>query len=227
VSERPERSCDIEERLRSIRARIRERTDREVRIVAVTKGHPVEVLESARLAGCADLGESYAQEMVAKLAELDARGSLGDRDVRWHFVGRLQSNKVRQLAGLVHLWHTIDRVSVAREVAKRDPGARVLVQLDLAGIAGRGGCPPATAPDLVERCRAAGLEVRGLMGVGVPGPAEGSRPAFAALVAMADSLGLEERCIGMSGDFEVAVEEGATMVRIGSALVGERPPRPV
>lgn len=203
-------------RAEQLRAHIAELTDRPVTLVAVTKGHPVEIAAAALAAGCVDLGESYAQELVPKVA------ALGEHSPRWHFIGRLQSNKVRQVAAAVHLWHTIDRASIADEVARRAPGASVLVQLDLAGLPGRGGCDPAEVPALVAHCAEVGLSVRGLMGVGVPGPPEQSRPGFRLLDRMAAELGLEERSMGMSGDLEVAVEEGATIVRIGSALVGPR-----
>jgi pyridoxal phosphate enzyme (YggS family) len=217
----PELVEGIAGRLARLRARIGELTDRDVRVVCVTKGHPTSVVVAALAAGCTDLGESYAQELRAKLAEL---GSHVDPAPQWHFIGRLQSNKVRQLAGAVSWWHTVDRAPLAEEIARRAPEARVLVQLDLAGIEGRGGCEPGEAPGLVERCRDLGLDVVGLMGVGVPGPPELSRSGFAHLVSMADELGLPERSIGMSGDVDVAVEEGATIVRVGSALVGDRPP---
>jgi pyridoxal phosphate enzyme (YggS family) len=205
-------------RAAGVRRRIAELTDRKVTLVAVTKGHPPEVAAAALAAGCTDLGESYAQELVPK-AELLA---VAEVPPRWHFIGRLQSNKVRTLAPVVHMWHTIDRASVAAEVAKRAPGAAVLVQLDLAGLPGRGGCDPAAVPDLVRRCVDLGLEVRGLMGVGVPGPPEDSRPGFRLLDRMATELGIEERSMGMSGDMDVAVEEGSTIVRVGTALVGPR-----
>lgn len=210
----------VAERAARLRARISELTDRRVTLVAVTKAHPAQVAAAALAAGCVDLGESYAQELVPK-AEL-----LADAPVppRWHFIGRLQSNKVRSLAPVVQLWHTIDRPSIAAEVAKRAPGAAVLVQLDLAGLPGRGGCEPAAAPALVRRCTELGLDVRGLMGVGVPGPPEASRPGFRLLDDLAADLGLQERSMGMSGDLEVAVEEGSTLVRVGTALVGPRGP---
>ena len=226
----------IRERAGTIRRRIAASTDREVRIVCVTKAHPVQVAASALAAGFEDLGENYAQELQAKAALLDGPGR-SDRAApaepdpqpqgsavvpRWHFIGRLQSNKVRSLAHTVSLWHTVDRASLADEIARRAPGARVLVQLDLAGMPGRGGIDPAEAPALVAHCTAAGLRVEGLMGVGVPGPPEASRAGFRLLDTMAADLGLRERSMGMSGDLEVAVEEGATIVRIGSALVGPR-----
>ncbi|MFN7148214.1 MAG: YggS family pyridoxal phosphate enzyme [Microthrixaceae bacterium] len=216
----------IAERAESIRARIVELTDRPVRLVGVTKGHPAEVAAAVFAAGCDDLGESYAQELVPKartLSDAAAAGTLrSDTSPRWHFIGRLQTNKVRSLVEVVDLWESVDRASLAREIAKRAPGAAVLVQLDLAGLPGRGGCDPADAPALVEHCRELGLDVRGLMGVGAPGGAEAARPGFRLLSAMADELGLAERSMGMSADLQVAVEEGSTSVRVGTALVGPR-----
>jgi uncharacterized pyridoxal phosphate-containing UPF0001 family protein len=100
------------------------------------------------------------------------------------------------------------------------------VQVDVTGEPSKGGCPPADVPALVERAADAGLEPKGLMAVGPLGPPEEARPGFRALVGLADQLGLAERSIGMSGDLEVAVQEGATMVRVGTALFGPRPPRP-
>ena len=208
----------IRARAAVIRDRVSGCTDRDVRIVCVTKGHPVEVAAAAFAAGFDELGENYAQELQAKAALLDGT----EVHPSWHFIGRLQSNKVRALAPTVALWQTVDRVSIATEIAKRAPGARVLVQLDLAGIEGRGGVPPSDAPALVSSCVERGLVVEGLMGVGVPGPPELSRPGFRLLNSLAEELGLRERSMGMSGDLEVAVAEGATMIRVGSALVGPR-----
>ena len=210
----------IAQRHRDIEARIAARTDRPVRVVAVTKGHPVEVAAAALAAGCGDLGENYAQELVAKADRIGRPGP------DWHFVGQLQRNKVRSISEITALWHTVDRASLAAEIARRAPGAEVLVQLDLAGLPGRGGCDPDEAPALVEHCAGLGLAVRGLMGVGPPGDPELARPGFRRLVAMADDLGLPERSIGMSADLDVAVEEGSTLLRVGTALVGPRPPRP-
>ena len=213
----------VRDRLAAARSRIAEVTDRPVRIVAVTKTHGWEVVDLAMRAGVEDVAENYAQELVAKARDVAA--NVPGAEPRWHFIGRLQSNKVRSIAGLVSCWESIDRSSVADEVARRRPGARVMVQLDLAGLEGRGGCAPSEAPGLVGRCRTAGLDVVGLMGVGPPGEPEHSRPAFRRLVALADELGLPERSIGMSGDFVVAAEEGATSVRLGTALFGPRPVR--
>jgi len=212
----------ISERAAALRARIEAVTDRDVTVVAVTKGHPVEVAAAAAAAGFVDLGENYAQELVAKQAGLDP-GPEARAPVRWHFIGHLQSNKVRSLAGLVWCWQSIDRASVADAVARRAAGARVMVQVDLAGAAGRAGCAPGEVEDLVGRCRSGGLEVVGLMAVGPLGPPEAARDGFRFVASTARRLGLPEVSMGMSGDLEVALSEGATMVRVGSALVGPRP----
>jgi uncharacterized pyridoxal phosphate-containing UPF0001 family protein len=206
----------------ALRSRWRELTDRDVRLVCVTKAHGPEVAAAALAAGLADLGENYAQELAAKAALFALHPPAGPVP-RWHFIGQLQRNKVRLVAPHADWWHTVDRPPLADEVARRAPGASVFVQLDLAGIPGRGGCDPAEAPALVAHARAAGLDVVGLMGVAPPGTPEEARPGFRLLVQMADDLGLPERSIGMSGDADVAVEEVATLVRVGSALVGPRP----
>jgi pyridoxal phosphate enzyme (YggS family) len=187
-----------------------------VRLVAVTKGQPLEALEAALAAGIDDLGESYPQELAAK-AE-----ALHDRSVRWHCIGRLQRNKVRQVAPVVHLWQSVDRLSLAAEVARRAPGAEVLVQVNISGSEQQGGCPPARVPSVVEGCNDLGLVVRGLMAIGAQGPPEAVRPGFRTVRELADRLDLPERSMGMSGDLEVAVAEGATMVRVGGALFSPR-----
>lgn len=196
-----------------LRARIAAATDRDIRVVAVTKGHPPEAAAAAVAAGFGDLGENYAQEMLAKVALVP--------EARWHFVGRLQSNKVRTLAGHVQLWQSIDRRTLVKELAKRDPGANVLIQVDLAGTEGRGGVPRSEVGALVDFARDSGLEVSGLMGVAAP-EVNAAREAFSWMAATAGELGLHEVSMGMSGDLELALDSGATMVRIGTALLGPR-----
>ncbi len=186
-----------------------------VTLVAVTKGQPVEAVEAALAAGIADLGESRPQELAAKADDLVDRG---DPEVRWHCIGRLQRNKVRSIAPLVHLWQSVDRLSLAGEIARHAPGASVLVQVNVSGADQQGGCPPERVASMVEGCTDLGLEVRGLMAIGAHGPPEAARPGFRALRDLADRLELPERSMGMSGDLEVAVAEGATIVRVGGAL---------
>jgi pyridoxal phosphate enzyme (YggS family) len=192
-----------------------------VRIIAVTKGHPVEVVEAARAAGFVDIGENYAQELVDKVEHLRP-GPM----VRWHAIGRMQTNKVRAIAPLVHLWQTVDREHLATEIARRAPGARVLVQVNVSDEPQKGGCPPAEAAGLVARCRELGLDVQGLMTVGRTGPPAEARSGFALLRRLGDELGLAELSMGMSGDYAEAAAEGATMLRLGTILFGARPPAP-
>jgi PLP dependent protein len=175
---------------------------RAVRLVAITKGFDAGVVQEALDAGLEDIGESYVQELVGKATELDERA--GDRGPRWHFVGRLQRNKVRKAAPFVSLWHSVDRLAVGAEIARWAPGAAVLAQVNASGEASKAGCEPSMAPALVDGLVDLGLDVRGLM-------------------TIAQRLGLGELSMGMSDDLEVAVQEGATMVRVGRDLFGPRP----
>lgn len=195
---------------------------RRVALVAVTKGFgPAEALAAVR-AGVDACGENYAQELLAKQEALVAAG---EPTPPWHFVGRLQRNKVRQLAPHVALWQSVDRVELGAEIARRCRGAAVLVQCNISAEPTKGGCPPGEVPAMVEALADLGLEVRGLMGVAADGPADEARRSFDLLVGLADTLGLPERSIGMSGDFEAAVAAGATMVRLGTVVFGRREQR--
>ena len=186
-----------------------------VRILAVTKGHGIDAVEAAVAAGLPDVGESYAQELAAKADAVDAA-------VRWHFIGGLQRNKVRMVAPFVHLWQSVDRLSLAGEIARRSPGAAVLVQVNVSGQEQQGGCPPERVASVADGCTDLGLEVRGLMAIGPQGPDHVVRAAFRRVRELADQHGLPERSMGMTGDLEAAVAEGSTMVRIGTALFGPR-----
>ncbi len=194
-----------------------------VRVVAVTKGFGPEVVTAALAVGVVDVGESYAQELRAKAEALTSAPR--EAAPRWHFVGRLQTNKVARLASLVEVWQSVDRVSLVRQVSAHTTSARMLVQVNVSGEPSKGGCPPDEAPALVAEARDRGLEVAGLMAVGRAGASEGARPGFRLLRELADQLGLAERSMGMSRDLEVAVQEGSTMVRVGEALFGPRPSR--
>jgi pyridoxal phosphate enzyme (YggS family) len=190
-----------------------------VRIVAVAKRFDAAAVRAAMAAGLDDIGESYVQELVAVAAELDVQP-------RWHFVGRVQRNKVARAAALVSWWHSVDRLAVGEAIARAAPGATVLVQVNTTGEAQKAGCAPDTAAALVGGLRDLGLDVRGLMAIGPAGPPEAARPGFRLARTLADDLDLPERSMGMSGDLEVAVEEGATVVRVGTALFGPRGPAP-
>jgi uncharacterized pyridoxal phosphate-containing UPF0001 family protein len=209
----------VAERLHEVHERIASAGGRNVSVLAVTKTFGIDACWAAYRAGCAAVGENYAQEVVAKFG-----GEELPFDVR--FIGQLQTNKVRALAPIVSVYETVDRPSLVAELAKRVVGARVLVQVSPdAETAGKGGCVVADVPALVDVARAAGLEVLGLMTVGpTDGGPEAARQGFRAVRALVDRLGLAECSMGMTADLEVAVQEGATQVRVGSALFGARPP---
>lgn len=208
----------VAERLAEVRGRIEAAggAPERVAVVAVTKGFGANAVHAALAAGVTDLGESYADELVAKST------AASDAQPRWHFLGRVQRNKVRRVAGVVYLWHAVDRVAAGREIAVRAPGARVLVQVNVSGEARKHGCGFDEAPALVDDLRGLGLDVRGLMAVGPAGPPELARPGYRRLAGLASALGLGERSMGMTDDLEVAVEEGSTIVRVGRALFGTR-----
>lgn len=210
----------VAERVERLRERLVELApDRDVRVVAVTKGFDVGAPRAALAAGVTMLGENYAQELIAKNDALDVDERAR---VEWHFLGRLQRNKVRALAPIVAVWQSVDRTELIDEIARRAPGARVMIQANLSGEPQKGGAPLADVPALVERARALGLAVVGLMGVGAAGDPRLSAEGFMALVDQADDLGLVERSIGMSDDLEAAVGAGSTMVRVGTGLFGPR-----
>ncbi|MGZ8763651.1 MAG: YggS family pyridoxal phosphate-dependent enzyme [Acidimicrobiia bacterium] len=188
-----------------------------VLLVGASKTVPATVIAETLAGGLVDFGENRAQELVAKAAELE--GSVPAP--RWHFLGRLQRNKVAALAPRVTLWHSVDRAELGATIARRAPGARVLVEVNLAREDQKGGCDPDSARALVDALRALDLQVTGLMTV--PPAGSDPRPLFVELRALAGRLEVHELSMGMSDDFEIAVEEGATIVRVGRALFGARP----
>ncbi|MET0143359.1 MAG: alanine racemase [Ilumatobacteraceae bacterium] len=188
-------------------------------MLAVTKGFGPPAVVAAAAAGLDKIGENYAQELATKASAASAAG------LAVHFIGRLQSNKVRQLAGVVDVWETVDRPRLVAELARRAPGTTILVQVDSSdeAAAGKGGCSPAEVGDLVAAALDAGLVVDGLMTVGpTTGGPDAARAGFRRTRRLADELGLRTCSMGMSGDLEVAVEEGSTRVRVGTALFGPR-----
>lgn len=200
-----------------------------VRLVAVSKTKPAEDVAQAYACGQKIFGENYVQELVAKKAQLP-------EGITWHFIGSLQSNKVRQIAGMVDLIHSVDRISLAREIDRQwgvlGRSCDILIQVNISREATKSGTSREELLALLrEVAELPHLKVRGLMTMPpfFDDP-EGARPYFRALrelsqeVAAAAIPGVEMRelSMGMSGDFEVAIEEGATLVRVGSALFGER-----
>ena len=217
---------DLEAAVTEVRARIAaaaRRVGREpdaVRLVAATKTVPAERVAEAVALGVTDVGENRAQELLAKADTLAATVPSMQADVCWHFLGRLQRNKVRGLAGRVTWWQSVDREALGAAIARHAPGARVLVEVNLADEPQKGGCAPTDAGRLIDALRESGLRVEGLMTI----PPEGDDPRrwFAALRELGGDLGVHHLSMGMTDDYEVAVEEGATMVRIGRAIFGAR-----
>jgi len=191
-----------------------------VRVVAVTKGFGADAVAAALAAGLHDVGENYAQELLAKQAALGGPGAPA-----WHFLGAVQRNKVRRLAPVVAWWEAVARAAEGEAIAAAAPGARVLVEVATVRAPGRGGVPPDEVRGLVGDLTSLGLAVLGLMTV-APRPPDEARAAFGEVARLADELGLEERSMGMTEDLEAAVAAGSTMVRVGRALFGDRPARP-
>jgi len=193
-----------------------------VRLMAVTKAFDAGAPNAAAAAGLILFGESYVQEFVAKLEATTEAASAAE----WHFIGRLQRNKVRHLPECVSVIQSVDRESLAVEIAKRRPGQTVYIQANLGDEPQKGGCPVDGVADLVDRCRALGLTVDGVMGVAEQAHADVVLRQYQTLASVADELELRERSMGMTGDLDAAVAAGSTMVRIGTALFGSRPARP-
>lgn len=197
------------------------RTRDDVTLVAVSKTHPPELVREAYRAGARVFGENYAQELVVKQAAL---GDLGG--ARWHFIGRLQRNKAKDVAGRVALIHAVDSVELGAALGRRAEGRAqdVLVQVNVAGEDTKAGVAPDALDELLDAlARTPNVRVTGLMTMPPPvvDPNE-NRHWFRALAKLAGTRGLRELSMGMSGDFEVAIEEGATIVRVGTAIFGDR-----
>jgi PLP dependent protein len=204
-------------------AAVRARRDPEsVRLIAVTKTFPPEVCIAALEAGLTDLGENRVQEGAAKAAALAERGLTPV----WHLIGHLQSNKVKPALGAFVVIHSVDSFDLAAAISRRATApVSILLEVNVAAEPSKFGFAPEEVTPAYERIVALpNLDVRGLMTVAPQADdPERVRPVFRRLRDLAASLGLPELSMGMSGDYPVAVEEGATMVRIGSALFGPRP----
>jgi len=195
-----------------------------VLLIAVSKTVDAERIRLAIAAGVAALGENRVQEAREKIEALG-------RPVPWHLIGSLQTNKAKEAARLFDWIHSVDRLELARELSRRAHGAErtldVLLQVNLGDEPQKGGVAPAEVKGLQGAMAGLpGLRVRGLMAIPpVTESPERTRPYFRRLRELRDELGLEHLSMGMSADFEVAIEEGATMVRVGTAIFGPRAPR--
>ncbi len=207
----------VAERVAEVRRDIADRTERHVSVVAVTKTFSVDAWNAARDAGCDGIGENYAQELVDKARELTP-------PLPVHFIGAIQSNKVKSIAPFVAVWQGVDRESVVDEIARRSPGAAVLLQVNTTGEASKSGVDPGDVARWCRRATGHGLDLRGLMTLGPTAGGEAdTRQAFLLLRALADAEGLADCSMGMSGDYRLAVECGATIIRLGTTLFGQRP----
>lgn len=223
------RGMTFQDRLLSIRARVEAacaragRSPESVRLVAVSKLKPPSAIEAAHALGLRDFGENYVKELVAKREALP-----GLDGARWHLIGHLQTNKVGKAIRAAQVIHTLDSVRLVQEVDRRAREAGLCVEgfieVNLGNESQKGGVAEADLAQLIDAAReAAGVELVGLMVIPpVTADAEQARPYFRRLRELARRHGLPRLSMGMSQDFEVAIEEGATDVRIGTSLFGSR-----
>jgi pyridoxal phosphate enzyme (YggS family) len=233
-------SQEVAERLAGVRARIAAAAARvgrdpaEITLVGVSKRQPAERIAEGARAGISHMGENYVQEAQTKLPEVHGRLE-PDQIPRWHFIGQLQRNKARHVARLFDVVETVDRVSLGEELDRRaEQAARrleILLQVNVSDETQKGGVAPSDLPALLEASRAwTQLDLRGLMTVpAASDDPEHTRQAFAHLRELRDTHraapggdALQALSMGMSADFEVAIEEGATLIRVGTALFGPR-----
>lgn len=224
---------DLASRLSAVRERIARaaarasRDEKSVRLVAVSKRHPASAVRQAHALGLRVFGENYAQELVAKA------GEVGPLDaIEWHMIGHLQTNKARHVAPVIAMIHTVDSAHVAAELGKRATSSGrligALIEVNVAGDAAKTGCTPDAVGSILDAVRATpGLALRGLMTMPpYDDDPDSARPHFAALREIqarhGGSAALPELSMGMSHDLEAAIEEGATIVRVGTAIFGER-----
>jgi pyridoxal phosphate enzyme (YggS family) len=224
----------IAERWSAVQARVAAACERagrsagEVTTIAVSKTHPTDAIRAALAAGATELGENYAQELATKAVELEGL----EPTIHWHFIGRLQRNKAKLVAGRVALVHAVDTVELAEELAKRAgvAGQPILLAVNLAGEASKGGVTAEAAPAIAKALAAVtGVSLDGLMTMPPPSEdPEASRPHFDGLRALRDRLvdqlgrPLPILSMGMSHDFEIAIGCGATHIRVGTAIFGSR-----
>jgi pyridoxal phosphate enzyme (YggS family) len=205
-----------------------------VQLIAVSKTFPPEAVAAAAAAGQRQFGENYLQEALAKM---DAPCLRAIPELAWHFIGPIQSNKTRDLAARFHWVHGVERLKIAERLSAQRPDGlpplQVCVQVNASGEASKSGCAPEEAAALCAAiARLPRLRLRGLMAIPeAADTAEAARPAFRRLRSLVEQIraagavdpaGFDTLSMGMSGDFEVAIEEGATLVRVGSAIFGKR-----
>jgi pyridoxal phosphate enzyme (YggS family) len=189
------------------------RSPSEITLVAVSKTQPIEACREALDAGQRFLGENYAQELRDKARALP--------EARWHFIGPLQRNKVKYVVGTAELIHGVDSQALLDEIGKRAPGQRCLIQVNTGEEPQKSGVRAAELPALLDEFSRRKMVCEGLMCI--PPVDEDPRPHFVRLRELAVKHSLKELSMGMSADYEIAIAEGATLIRVGTALFGPRP----
>jgi len=210
-------SEEIKERLQEINKIIDAKAQNPVTLIGVTKGFTHEEVNIASELGIKNFGENYAQELLTK-------NPLVDPEISWHYIGQLQSNKIRKISHLVDVWHSVTSLKLAREIHKRNDQAQILLQVSLMGPSNSKGFEVEQLPQLISELRDMNIDISGLMTMGVPGDMVATRVVFKELRKLADTFELPECSMGMSDDFEIALESGASMIRVGSAIFGNRRP---
>ena len=210
-------SKEIKERLEEINGIIDAKAQNPVTLIGVTKGFTHEEVNIASELGIKNFGENYAQELLTK-------NPLVDPEISWHYIGQLQSNKIRKISHLVDVWHSVTSLKLAREIHKRNDQAQILLQVSLMGPSNSKGFEVEQLPQLISDLRDMNIDISGLMTMGVPGDMVATRFVFKKLRKLVDAFELSECSMGMSDDFEIALESGASMIRVGSAIFGNRRP---
>ena len=210
---------DVQEaknRVENIRQEIALLGGEHVKLIAVTKTFPAAAMQIAIDSGCDAVAENYAQELAAKATEIPNNSEV-------HFIGALQTNKIKLIAPFVHCWQSVDRENVIVEIAKRSPGATILLQVNTTNEESKGGVAPREVDELRIKAESAGLIVQGLMTIGpTNGTAQECEDSFKRLRSLVDQHSLSVCSMGMSDDFAIAVQCGSTMIRIGRRILGER-----
>ena len=207
---------EIKERAQELAEVVRTRSDGNAILLPVTKGFGVREVLAMLEVGLTKIGESYAQEILEKTEMIT------DDRIAWHMIGRVQRNKVQKLSETVDLWHSVDRKELITEIAKHKKNSEILIQVDMNDRSQQGGCSPENVPDLIEFASDKGLNVKGLMTIGVDRDINATRNIFAEMAKLSEKMGLKEISMGMSNDFEIAIDYGATILRIGRSIFGER-----
>ena len=207
---------EVKERAQKLAEVVKTKSDGNAILLPVTKGFGAREVQAMLEVGLTKIGESYAQEILEK------RKMITDNRIAWHMIVRVQRNKVRKLSETVDLWHSVDRKELITEISKYQKNSKILIQVSLNDRHKQGGCSPENVPDLIEFASDKGINVEGLMTIGVDQDIDATKNVFAELGKLSETMGLKEISMGMSNDFEIAIDYGATILRVGRSIFGER-----